>query len=140
MSHFHSTSLMSILCQVNQQRDIPALTDNSSLPGNHLHASGVCWQLSRGIDRRKISGVTRQQEERWQPWNSCTGCPAKLAVHAQVTEVGSTAPAEDMRYKLVVQAFAIASHNSVPPALPARQYRRPSWICCSSKLRLPELT
>lgn len=37
------------------------------------------------------------------------------------TGLGSTAPAGDMRYKLVVQAFSIASHHSAPPALPHGQ-------------------
>lgn len=37
------------------------------------------------------------------------------------TGLGSTAPAGDTRYKLVVQAFTIASHLSAPPALPHRQ-------------------
>lgn len=34
------------------------------------------------------------------------------------TGLDSTAPAGDMRYSLVVQAFTIASHHSVPPAPP----------------------
>lgn len=37
------------------------------------------------------------------------------------TALGSTAPAEDMRYKLVVQALTIASHHLTPSALPQRQ-------------------
>lgn len=37
------------------------------------------------------------------------------------TGLGSTAPAGDLRYKLVVQVFAIAYHHRAPPAVPHQQ-------------------
>lgn len=90
----------------------------------------MCWQLSRSSDNGNGSdnaeGRVQQQEGRWQPWKSCTTCAAKGAVlctggqyeEAQQKTVSCyQTAAEDMRYKLAVQAFIIASHHLTPSAL-----------------------
>lgn len=52
---------MSILSQVNQQRDTPALTGSSSVLGSCLHAGGVCWQLGGSVNGRRALAVTRHR-------------------------------------------------------------------------------
>lgn len=58
---FHSSSLTSILCQVNHLRDIPALTGSFSVIGNCLQAGDIWWKLSGNVNGRKILAVTRQR-------------------------------------------------------------------------------
>jgi len=108
---------MSILSQVSQQRDSPALTGSSSMLGSRLHAGGVRWQLSGSVHGRKVSAVTRQRGG--SSSKKGDGNHGKVAQrvllkwlsYVQVDKTRKHSTAGDLRYKLVVQAFTIASHH-----------------------------
>lgn len=125
-----------ILSELNQQRYIPTCTGSSSVLGSCLHAGGLCWQLSRSISGRK---VWQWQDRGGGPATRETAAMEKVAQcvlrslsYVQAKKKHNTAG--QLRYKLVVQLFTIASHHSAPAALLCWQQnaRSPSGICCPS--------
>lgn len=86
---------------------------------------GKFWQWQgRGEGRAAREMETMEKLHNVHCPGSCPTC--------RWTGLGSTMPAGDKRYKLVVPVLTIASHHSAPPALSHWQNRIPSGICCPS--------